>query len=86
MTSHANYTENLAPFLTTLAISSLSFPCAGASLGAAWVVGRAWYAVGYTSQGPKGRTGGFIVSALAGLALNVLSVWSATKFLPSPLF
>lgn len=54
--AHANFTENLTPFLTTLFIAGLRFPVPAASLGAAWLAARVVYTVGYTSdKGPKGR-------------------------------
>ncbi|RYO93594.1 hypothetical protein DL766_010517 [Monosporascus sp. MC13-8B] len=81
--AHANYTENITPFLGSLLISSLAFPRAGAALGAIWVVGRTWYAVGYTGRkGPPGRRPGFYLSFLSGMALSAMSVFASVKFLP----
>lgn len=54
--AHANFTENLTPFLATLFIAGLRFPCAAAGLGFGWLVSRVVYTIGYTSKnGPKGR-------------------------------
>lgn len=81
--AHANYTENITPFLGSLFISSLVFPRAGAALGGIWVLGRFWYAVGYTgSKGPKGRVQGFVMSAFSGMALQAMAVFAGVKFLP----
>lgn len=77
--AHGNYVENFTPFLGALLISGLQFPVASATLGAAWVVGRVWYATGYVSQGPKGRSGGFVVSFLGDVALKVLAVWTGVQ-------
>lgn len=54
--AHANFTENLSPFLVTLLGAGLRFPVPAAALGAAWLAARVVYTVGYTSsKGPKGR-------------------------------
>ncbi|KAI1079254.1 membrane-associated proteins in eicosanoid and glutathione metabolism [Whalleya microplaca] len=81
--AHANYTENLTPFLGALLISGLRFPLAAAGLGAAWVFGRTWYALGYTSRGPPGRANGFAIGAFCDVVLRVLAVVSSVKLLPS---
>ncbi|RYP20087.1 hypothetical protein DL765_003013 [Monosporascus sp. GIB2] len=81
--AHANYTENITPFLGSLLISSLAFPRAGAALGATWVLGRILYAVGYTGRkGPRGRIPGFYLSFLSGAALAVMSILASVKYLP----
>ncbi|RYP55214.1 hypothetical protein DL769_010225 [Monosporascus sp. CRB-8-3] len=81
--AHANYTENLTPFLGSLLISSLVFPRAGAALGGIWVLGRIWYAVGYTgSKGPKGRLPGYLMSTLSALSLSAMSIFTSVKLLP----
>ncbi|KAI1391290.1 membrane-associated proteins in eicosanoid and glutathione metabolism [Hypoxylon trugodes] len=81
--AHANYTENLTPFLGALLISGLYFPTASAALGAAWVLGRLWYAIGYTSSGPAGRGKGFALSILPAYALNVMAVIAGVKIIPA---
>ncbi|KXJ92832.1 hypothetical protein Micbo1qcDRAFT_160661 [Microdochium bolleyi] len=80
--AHANYTENLTPFLGALLIAGLSYPVYAAGLGATWTTGRAVYALGYTGAGPKGRVVGSVVSSLSGFVLLGMSVASAIKFLP----
>ncbi|RYP13997.1 hypothetical protein DL767_010467 [Monosporascus sp. MG133] len=81
--AHANYTENLTPFLGSLLISSLVFPRAGAALGGIWVLGRTLYAAGYTgSKGPNGRLPGFYMSSLSWMALSAMAVFASVKFLP----
>ncbi|KAH9999257.1 membrane-associated proteins in eicosanoid and glutathione metabolism [Xylariaceae sp. FL0662B] len=82
--AHGNYTENLTPFLGALFISGLRFPIASAGLGAAWVFGRVWYAVGYSSKGPQGRGGGFLIGYLSDLALKVMAVTAVVKLLRNP--
>lgn len=54
--AHANFTENLTPWMTLLLIAGLRFPVPAAGLGLSWLVSRVVYTVGYTSsRGPKGR-------------------------------
>ncbi|KAI1098540.1 membrane-associated proteins in eicosanoid and glutathione metabolism [Jackrogersella minutella] len=81
--AHANYTENLTPFLGALLISGLYYPTAAGAAGAAWVVGRFWYAIGYASNGPQGRTKGFALSSISDLALKVMAVIASVKLFPT---
>lgn len=53
--AHANFTENLTPFLGALLISGIQYPLFAASLGAVWSAARVVFALGYTSSGPQGR-------------------------------
>lgn len=62
---HGNTLEQLAMFLPPMLI------CAGfvgdtmaASIGAVWVIGRVWYAIGYQQAANK-REWGFLVTFLA---------------------
>lgn len=77
--AHSNFTENLTPFLGALLISGLHTPVASAALGASWVVGRLWYAMGYASSGPEGRVPGFIISSLSDLALKGMAMWASVQ-------
>lgn len=55
--AHANFTENLTPFLGALLVTGLRYPILAACLGGGWTLSRIVYAAGYTSSsGPKGRT------------------------------
>ncbi|KAJ4424624.1 hypothetical protein N0V82_000756 [Gnomoniopsis sp. IMI 355080] len=55
--AHANFTENLAPFITNLLIAGLRLPVPAAVAGAVWLTSRVVYTKGYlSSAGPKGRT------------------------------
>ncbi|KAI5856641.1 membrane-associated proteins in eicosanoid and glutathione metabolism [Durotheca rogersii] len=81
--AHANYTDNLAPFLGGLLVSGLSYPVSSAALGAAWVVGRIWYAAGYAAAGPQGRVKGFFLSTIADAALKIMAVVAGVKMLPN---
>ncbi|KAK7708478.1 hypothetical protein SLS64_006580 [Diaporthe eres] len=53
--AHANFTENLTPFMATLLIAGTRYPVQAAVMGAGWLVSRIVYTAGYTSNGPKGR-------------------------------
>ncbi|KAM7195292.1 hypothetical protein V8F33_006800 [Rhypophila sp. PSN 637] len=77
--AHANFTENLTPFLGELLITGLRYPIFAASAGGVWVFGRVIYAIGYANGGPKGRMAGSIVSALTDLVLKVTAIYSAAK-------
>ncbi|KAI2608475.1 membrane-associated proteins in eicosanoid and glutathione metabolism [Hypoxylon fragiforme] len=81
--AHANYTENLTPFLGALLISGLYFPTSSTTLGAAWVIGRVLYAYGYTSSGPKGRVTGSVVSIVTDAALKIMAIISGVKIVLS---
>ncbi|KAI1849494.1 hypothetical protein JX265_012745 [Neoarthrinium moseri] len=77
--AHGNFVENVTPFLGALLIAGLRFPTASAACGAAWVLGRVWYAAGYTARGPAGRRGGFTISAFSDLALKVMAMWTGVQ-------
>lgn len=55
--AHANYTENLPGFLTTLLIGGVVHPKASAGLGAIWLAGRVTYALGYVNSKKEGGAG-----------------------------
>ncbi|KAI1316782.1 MAPEG family protein [Xylariaceae sp. FL0255] len=80
--AHANYTENLTPFLALLGVAGLAYPTQTAYLGWGWVISRFAYAFGYTTYGPPGRGIGFLGSELATLGLLYyagLTSWNAIK-------
>ena len=70
-----NVTEQVVIFLPLLWVATIYFHgWAPPALGLVWCVGRFLYAFGYYSEASK-RGPGFLISALATLALLVLSVW-----------
>ncbi|KAH8652549.1 glutathione S-transferase-like protein [Xylariales sp. PMI_506] len=77
--AHGNFVENYSPFLGALLISGLRFPVASAALGVTWVLGRAWYAAGYVSQGPKGRVTGFFLASMSDFALKIMAAWTGVQ-------
>ena len=71
--AHMNTVEQTVMFLPVLWIASLTgFMLWAHWLGVAWVVGRIWYVLGY-NKAASARSGGFLLSFLAFIALFVLS-------------
>ncbi|KAH8909048.1 MAPEG family protein [Coniochaeta sp. PMI_546] len=79
--AHANFTENLTPFVVSLLVAGLRFPVVAAGMGAAWSVSRMLYAYGYAGQGPKGREAGAITSRLLDIGLAGMAVFTSYKFI-----
>ncbi|KAK4127898.1 membrane-associated proteins in eicosanoid and glutathione metabolism [Parathielavia appendiculata] len=78
--AHANFTENLTPFLTALLISGLKYPVYSAVLGGTWAFGRVLFALGYTSKGPQGRTTGGYLASLSNIVLALGAAYTALGF------
>ncbi|MCJ1379404.1 hypothetical protein MMC17_002505 [Xylographa soralifera] len=79
--SHAQFLEQLPPFLVTLLVSGLKYPVLSAGLGAFWVVSRVLYAIGYTRpqiEGGKGRYwgAGYYIPTAALLVMSGMTGWS----------
>merc|ERR1711990_431884 len=66
MRAHQNTLENVAQFLALLLMGGVSHPCLAAGCGAAWVVGRVIYSLGYYTGEPKNRMPGFLTTKLLG--------------------
>ncbi|KAI0425202.1 hypothetical protein F5Y09DRAFT_111119 [Xylaria sp. FL1042] len=79
--AHANFTENYTSFITALLIAGLRYPNQATYAGAAWVLGRFAYALGYTSFGPSGRLLGYGVSQLGKFALSIMAVLTCWNLL-----
>jgi len=77
--AHQNTLEVLPQTLLYIFFSGITYPTTAASLGAAWIVGRVLYTIGYSSGDPRKRRMGFIHS-IAFLGLQLLSTWSAIEF------
>lgn len=72
--AHVNMLEWMPTFLAPLWLTALYLSDAGAAaLGAVWVIGRAWYYVGYRRAAPK-RFPGFFVQSTACALLFVGAV------------
>jgi glutathione S-transferase len=74
--AHHNVLENHPTVLTAMLISGLKYPTIAAAAGALWIVGRVFYAFGYTNPkeknvNGKGRfaNGGFHMAALSQVVL-----------------
>ncbi|GAB1314104.1 Microsomal glutathione S-transferase 3 [Madurella fahalii] len=79
--AHANFTENLTPFLGELFIAGLRYPVYAAAVGAVWSAGRLMYVLGYTSaRGPQGRLVGFGLSWLSDIVLKGMAAWTSVGY------
>ncbi|KAJ9142734.1 hypothetical protein NKR23_g7024 [Pleurostoma richardsiae] len=78
--AHANYTENLTPFLGSLLISGLRYPLLAAGIGGAWALSRVIYAYGYVKSGPKGRTRGSGGSFLCDTTMKFMALYTSVMF------
>lgn len=79
--AHANFTENLTPFLGALLVTGLRYPILAACLGGGWTLSRIVYAAGYTSSsGPKGRTVGSAGHFLIDTTLKFLALYTSVMF------
>ncbi|KAG6353937.1 hypothetical protein INS49_005194 [Diaporthe citri] len=77
--AHANFTENLTPFMATLLIAGTRYPLQAAVLGAGWLVSRIVYTAGYTSNGPKGRVAGSAGHYLFGVSLALTACYTSVQ-------
>jgi len=57
--AHGNFMENYPVALAGMMIAGLGYPVASSAAGAAWVVSRVFYAVGYTDPTKEGGNGRF---------------------------
>ena len=74
-----NTIEAVAAFLPCLWLASAyGFPMLAGVLGGAWIVGRVWYAIGYTQSADK-RSMGFMIGSLANLALLGIALWGIVR-------
>ncbi|KAL2266326.1 hypothetical protein VTJ83DRAFT_5678 [Remersonia thermophila] len=78
--AHANFTENLTPFLGALLVAGLKYPVFAASLGGIWSTARVIFALGYTSKGPQGRLLGSSVGILTDLVLKFTAAYASVGF------
>jgi glutathione S-transferase len=68
---HLNTLENAVVFLPALWLGASYWRPAWAALcGAAWLIGRVWYALGYKYD-PKHRSGGYVLAVAACVTLVV---------------
>lgn len=77
--AHANFTENLTPYLTSMLIAGTRFPIPAAVMGAGWLASRVVYTIGYTRNGPKGRMAGSIGHYLFGLGLLFTACYNGVQ-------
>ncbi|KAI9807790.1 MAG: hypothetical protein M1825_005095 [Sarcosagium campestre] len=63
--AHANFSENLTPAVGSMLLAGLEYPRLAAGLGAAWVLGRTLYVVGYVGSKPGGQGKGRMLGSWA---------------------
>jgi uncharacterized MAPEG superfamily protein len=69
--AHMNTLENAVVFLPALWLAAWYWrPGWASACGAVWLIGRVWYAVGYTRD-PKARSRGYTLSVVAFAVLVV---------------
>jgi glutathione S-transferase len=71
--------EWIATYLFFLVAGGVYYPISSASLGVAIFFVRIWYALGYTSQGPKGRVIPFIINIVLTVILSIFAVLSGIQ-------
>jgi glutathione S-transferase len=79
--AHMNSIEATVIFLPVLWLAASYSPVAPiyvAVLGYAWIVGRAWYLLGYLQAASK-RNMGFMIGAIAWAGLTILATWGVVK-------
>ena len=72
--------EGAATAITLVLVSGLFYPGVAVAMGLLYIVGRVFYALGYRSQGPKGRLIGAMMFDLALVVLmfyTITSLWNA---------
>ncbi|KAH8772859.1 hypothetical protein F5883DRAFT_642216 [Diaporthe sp. PMI_573] len=79
--AHANFTENLTPYMATMLLAGTRFPVQAAVLWMGWLASRVVYTIGYTSNGPKGRTTGAIGHYLCGLSLALTACYTGVQMI-----
>lgn len=72
--AHINYVEGAATILCLLLLAGLRFAFPSAVLGFAYIVGREFYAWGYSKLGAKGRLVGALIVDFALVALFVMAI------------
>lgn len=72
--AHINYVEGAATILTLLLLAGLRFAFPAAVAGFAYIVGREFYAWGYSRIGAKGRLIGALVVDVVLVVLFVMAM------------
>ncbi|KAI6829550.1 hypothetical protein KC333_g870 [Hortaea werneckii] len=81
--AHGNYLENQPSVAIALLVAGVQYPLWSAGLGAAWLVFRIAYAVGYTREDKSGGEGRLIGAPFwfAQLGLFGLTLWTGVQML-----
>jgi glutathione S-transferase len=77
--TQANTIEATVQFLPSLWLAASYWnPRWAGFIGLAWIVGRAWYVIGYTAEARK-RSMGFLIGFLATAALLIAGTWGVVR-------
>jgi uncharacterized membrane protein YecN with MAPEG domain len=83
--AHMNYVESIGIIIPLILIAGIAMPEIGALVGFGYFAGRLIYAIGYRTNGPKGRIIGATILDITLLGLIVLAVISGLKALNNTL-
>lgn len=81
--AHQNFLEQVPVFLGSMLIGGLKYPVAMSSMGAAWIVGRVLYGIGYKNSAHNSTGQGRYKGALAAIVqipMVGLSLWVGYQF------
>jgi uncharacterized MAPEG superfamily protein len=77
--AHMNTLEQAVVFLPALWLATMySNESVAAYLGYGWIVGRAWYIVGYVQEADK-RSIGFLIAATCFMVLLGMGLWGIVR-------
>ena len=79
--AHQNTLEQIPFFLATVLMGGLRTPMLAAGLGAAWILGRIVYSVGYYSGNPEKRVPGAIIGFVVMFLLTGLTFYTGLGLL-----
>eukprot|EP00349_Pseudokeronopsis_sp_Brazil_P000167 CAMPEP_0202958572 /NCGR_PEP_ID=MMETSP1396-20130829/2890_1 /ASSEMBLY_ACC=CAM_ASM_000872 /TAXON_ID= /ORGANISM="Pseudokeronopsis sp., Strain Brazil" /LENGTH=105 /DNA_ID=CAMNT_0049676721 /DNA_START=200 /DNA_END=514 /DNA_ORIENTATION=+ len=78
---HLNFLEAATPVLLWILIGGLTKPWNTVYLGAANIVGRVLYHLGYSFKGPSGRKMGFVIAQFSGMGLFAMAIMTSLRLL-----
>ncbi|KAH7309430.1 glutathione S-transferase-like protein [Stachybotrys elegans] len=78
--AHANFTEQLTPFLGELLIAGLRWPVPAAAMGLSWTLARTVYATSYARGGPQARVIPSSIAFLLEISLKLMATTAAVTY------
>ena len=73
---HYHYLESVTSVVVWLLIAGLKYTWVAVAFGAAYIIGRIIFHIGYRIKGPKGRSIGFLVCMISAVVLFAFSLVS----------